>query len=108
MVMRVVPTSGSAAYDGRMSIRVEFYGIPRQRAGVAETTVELAAASVPLNDVYHQLGQRFPDLARHCFDRAGLRNGYSANLDGAEFITDLSTQLPDGSCLLILSADAGG
>jgi len=91
-----------------MSIRVEFYGIPRQRAGVAATTVEVIAATALLHDVFQELGARFPELARDCFDRSGLRDGYAANLDGERFVTDGSTSLPDGSCLLILSADAGG
>lgn len=103
-----VPREGSPNYHVRMSIRVEFYGIPRQRAGVAATTVEVAAAPVALNDVYRQLGKRFPALARDCFDEDRLRDGYIANLNGDRFVTDTTTPLPDGSCLLILSADAGG
>ena len=91
-----------------MSIRVEFYGIPRQRAGVAATTIDVAAARTPLNDVFRQLGERFPALARDCFDQHGLRGGYAANVNGERFVSDASTPLPDGSCLLILSADAGG
>ena len=91
-----------------MIIQIEFYGIPRHRAGVATTTVEVAGATVRLNDVFRQLRDRFPDLARDCFDPDGLRDGYAANVDGERFVTDTSTPLADGSCLLILSADAGG
>ena len=91
-----------------MSIRVEFYGIPRHRAGVAATTVEVAAAPATLNDVFRQLGERFPALARDCFDQDRLSDGYVANVNGVRFVTDATTPLPDGSCLLILSADAGG
>ncbi len=91
-----------------MIIQVEFYGIPRHRTGVASTTVEVAGSTIRLNDVFRQLRDRFPDLARDCFDEDGLRDGYAANIDGERFVTDASTPLADGSCLLILSADAGG
>jgi molybdopterin converting factor small subunit len=91
-----------------MSIRVEFYGIPRHRAGVAEAIVEVSAATAALKDVFRQLGARFPELARDCFDQDGLRDGYAANINGECFVSDVATPLPDGSCLLILSADAGG
>ncbi len=91
-----------------MSIRVEFYGIPRHRAGVAETTVEVTTATMALQDVVRQLSARFPVLARDCFDHDALRDGYAANVNGERFVSDATTPLPDGSCLLILSADAGG
>ena len=91
-----------------MSIRVEFYGIPRHRTGVATTTVKIVGATARLNDVFRQLSDRFPDLARDCFDQDGLCDGYAANVNGERFVTDASTPLADGSCLLILSADAGG
>ncbi len=91
-----------------MIIQVEFYGIPRHRTGVATTTVEVAGETVRLNDVFRQLSDRFPGLARDCFDQEGLRDGYAANVDGERFVTDASTPLADGYCLLILSADAGG
>lgn len=91
-----------------MIIQVEFYGIPRHRTGVGTTTVEVAGETVRLSDVFRQLRDRFPGLARDCFDQDGLRDGYAANVDGKRFVTDSSTPMADGSCLLILSADAGG
>lgn len=91
-----------------MSIRVEFYGIPRQRAGVPATSVEFADSSVELQEVFRKLSEQFPELGRDCIDQHGLRDGFAANVDGERFVTDGSTSLADGSCLLILSADAGG
>ncbi|MDP6469248.1 MAG: MoaD/ThiS family protein [Pirellulaceae bacterium] len=91
-----------------MSIRVEFYGIPRHRTGVATTTVEIAGTTALLIDVVRRLSDRFPNLARDCFDQDGLRDGFAANVNGERFVSDASTPLVDGSCLLILSADAGG
>lgn len=85
-------------------IRVEFFGIPRNRAGVA--AVECAANC--LGDLLLALARRFPSLATDCFAGDRLREGYAANLNGDQFVTDSATPLGDGDCVLILSADAGG
>ncbi|MBM80400.1 MAG: hypothetical protein CMJ78_07375 [Planctomycetaceae bacterium] len=85
-------------------IRVEFYGIARARAGVAQVDIEAATLGAAVN----LLGQKFPDLASECFQGQQLRSGYLANINGQQFTTDASHQLLDGDNLLILSADAGG
>jgi sulfur-carrier protein len=89
-----------------MSITVELFGIPRQRAGVAKTD----ATGARLGEVVADLARRFPRLAEECFreDRGGLKPGTLANLNGERFVTDPATVLAPGDALLILSADAGG
>ena len=87
-----------------MSVRVELFGIPRERAGVAETTAEGSS----LGEVLADLATRFPRLAEGCFAGSGLRPSYVANVNGERFVTDPATQLAPGDALLILSADAGG
>lgn len=87
-----------------MSIRVEFFGIPRQRAGVAATTAEGAR----LGDVLRELEQKFPGLAEDCLQQGRLQASCTANLDGTRFVTDPQTPLTGKQVLLILSADAGG
>jgi molybdopterin converting factor small subunit len=87
-----------------MSIRVEFFGIPRQRAGVASTV----AAGARLGEVFAGLEGQFPQLAKSCFRNGLLRPGYIANLNGQRFVTDPKTPLNPGDSLLILTADAGG
>ena len=87
-----------------MSIRVELFGIPRDRAGVAETTAE----GPDLAGVLADLAVRFPGLAESCFDGPHLRPGYVANVNGDQFVSDPHTLLRAGDALLILSADAGG
>ena len=87
-----------------MQIRVEFFGIPRARAGVAEATAEGAT----LGDVFADLASRFPQLADACFDGQALKPGYTANIRGGQFVTDPSTRLQDGDFVLLLSLDAGG
>jgi molybdopterin converting factor small subunit len=87
-----------------MSIVVELFGIPRQRAGTARADIQGAT----LGEVLLELTRRYPRLADDCFDAAGLRRGYLANLNGQRFVSDPATRLAAGDSLLILSADAGG
>jgi molybdopterin converting factor small subunit len=87
-----------------MAIRIEFYGIPRARAGVAETT----AVGARLGDVLADLEARFPGLADGCIENGRLRPGFMANLDGRQFTTDPDCDLTEFKSVLILSADAGG
>ncbi len=87
-----------------MPVTVEFFGIPRQRAGVSQTT----ATGTRLGEVLADLATRFPTLAQTCIDKERLRAGFIANLDGQRFISDPGTPLDSSDCLLILSLDAGG
>ncbi len=87
-----------------MLIEVEFFGIPRARAGVAKTT----ASGNSLGDVLAGLAARFPDLAETCIDARRLRAGYTANLGGERFVTDPETTFREGDTLLLLNFDAGG
>jgi molybdopterin converting factor small subunit len=88
----------------RMSVIVEFFGIPRVRAGVAETLAE----GLTTGDVLQDLARRFPKLAETCIDGNNLKPGYTLNLRGDQFLTDPAVKLVDGDVLLILSLDAGG
>ena len=90
-----------------VNIKVEFYGIPRSRAGVAETTVTLAG-KVTVAEIIRTLAERFPDLAESCFVEQWLRPGYAVNVGGSQFLDSADHVLVDGETLLILSADAGG
>jgi molybdopterin converting factor small subunit len=91
-----------------MAIRVEFYGIARQRAGVGELTLALPVAEVRLADVIHELAARLPDLGHELLAGGRLHKSLTANLDGSRFVSDPATLIRDGQSLLILSADAGG
>ena len=87
-----------------MSINVELFGIPRERAGIAQMQAEGAR----LDEVLADLARRFPRLADVCIAEGRLQTGYLANLNGERFVSDPSTVLAAGDSLLILSADAGG
>ncbi|MBD15203.1 MAG: thiamine biosynthesis protein ThiS [Planctomycetaceae bacterium] len=87
-----------------MRVEVEFFGIPRARAGVATTTAEGSC----LGEVLSDLAARYPELAETCIDGQQLRPGYTANLGGQKFITDPQTPITKSTPLLLLSLDAGG
>ena len=82
---------------------VEFLGVPRQRAGVADLVVEART----LGQLLETLSERLPSLAEVIVgDR--LQPSFAANLNGDEFISDPGTPLSEDDYVLILSADAGG
>lgn len=87
-----------------MTIRIEFYGIPRHRAGVASIEVEASQ----LGEALLQAGRQLPILNDVCFDADGLRSGYLANLNGRAFVSASATALAPGDSVLILSSDVGG
>jgi len=87
-----------------MPVRIELYGIPRQRAGVDGLDVE----AENLGTALEMLAAAVPDFARSCLEQGRLKTGYIANLNGHSFTSDPRTPLADGDSLLILSADAGG
>lgn len=88
-----------------MSVRIEFYGIPRERAGIG--AIDLAGAAT-LGQALRMLATRLPALAASCFEDDRLKAGYLANLNGEEFTTDPTSPLQSGDAVLILSADVGG
>lgn len=87
-----------------MPVSVEFYGIPRLRAGVDRVEVE----AVRLGEVLVNLAGRLPTLGAACIDGETLRPGYLANINGQIFTTNPQAALQPGDCILILSADVGG
>jgi molybdopterin converting factor small subunit len=84
-------------------MHVEFLGVPRQRAGVAELDV----AADTLGGLLGILAARLPALGELiAVDR--LHPACVANLNGDRFVSDPGTPLAADDCVLILSADAGG
>ena len=91
-----------------MTLSVEFFGIARQRAGVARAEIVLPQKQATLRDVFTHLIAAFPSLSGECIAEGRLRSGFSANVGGERFVSDPATILTENDCLLILSADAGG
>jgi molybdopterin converting factor small subunit len=87
-----------------MSVTVEFFGIPRERAGTAKTTV----AAGTLGSALLELARCYPRFAESCLQSGSLAKGYVVNLNGERFVADVNTPLHTGDAILILSADAGG
>jgi len=84
-------------------MHVEFYGVPRERAGTASLEVDANT----LGELFGTLAARIPSLAEFiCEDR--LQSTLVANLNGDKFVSDPATPLDRNDCVLILSADAGG
>ena len=84
-------------------MHVEFLGVPRERAGLAELDVQADT----LGRLLGTLAAQMPALAELItVDR--LHPSVVASLNGDRFISDPGTPLGDDDCVLILSADAGG
>jgi molybdopterin converting factor small subunit len=82
---------------------IEFFGIPRERAGVPKLEVHADT----LGQVLGILAAQIPSLGEFItLDR--LHSEFVANLNGDRFINDPRTPLVDDDCVIILSADAGG
>jgi molybdopterin converting factor small subunit len=84
-------------------MHVEFFGVPRERAGVSELEVHADT----LGQLLGMLAQRMPSLSEIIEDDR-LHPAFVANLNGDRFVTDPSTPLCGDDSVLILSADAGG
>ncbi len=84
-------------------MHVEFLGVSRQRAGIAELEVQAET----LGQLLGTLASRIPSLGEIiAADR--LHSAFVANLNGDRFVSDPATRLNQNDCVLILSADAGG
>lgn len=82
---------------------VEFFGVPRLRAGVAAVTVPAG----PLRSVLAAAVAACPGLG------ALISDGWPGphvlvSLDGERFVTDADEVIAAGARVLVLSADAGG
>ena len=89
--------------DERGQVTVEFFGVPRMRAGRTDLTLPAGTVAELLAGVEH-----------YCPGLSGLlRNGrlaphYLLSMDGQQFVTDMNQEIRPGDRLLLLSADAGG
>jgi molybdopterin converting factor small subunit len=84
-------------------MKVEFFGIPRQRAGISRLEVQANT----LGQLLGTLAAQIPTLGEFiAVDR--LHSAFVANLNGDRFVDDPGTRLGEDDCVLILSADAGG
>jgi molybdopterin converting factor small subunit len=88
-------------------MHVEFFGVPRARAGLSG--LELNAET--LGELLTMLAAQIPSFGKFIgTDEQGshLHPAFVANLNGDRFVRDPRTPLAENDCLMILSADAGG
>lgn len=83
---------------------VEFYGIPRQRAGRAELTVPAGT----LGEVLAAVERACPSLRGLVQSDGRLTPHYLVSLEGRQFVRNLHIPLAPGAKVLLLSADVGG
>ena len=84
-------------------MHVEFFGVPRERAGLSQLEVKADT----LGQLLTTLAVRIPALGG-VLNVDGLHSAFVANLNGDRFVSDPGTPLKENDCVLILSADAGG
>ncbi len=84
-------------------MHVEFFGVPRERAGISELEVQAET----LGQLLGALAARIPSLGKF-MGADQLHPAFVANLNGDQFVSDPGTPLGENDCVLILSADAGG
>jgi molybdopterin converting factor small subunit len=89
---------------GRATVTVEFFGIPRQRAGRAELVVQ----GESIAEVLAAVRQACPHLADLVAKDGRLAAHYLLSIDGIDFVADLRQRLAPDTRILLLSADAGG
>ena len=88
-------------------MQVEFFGIPRERAGVPKLDIHAET----LGQLLGALADRFPSFNAFVqTDGQGthLHPAFAANVNGERFVSDPATRLRESDSVLILSADAGG
>jgi molybdopterin converting factor small subunit len=86
------------------AITVEFFGIPRQRAGRPELTVRAGTVA----ELLAAIERDCPGLAGLRRDDGRLAPHYLLSINGERFTADAEQRLGPNDRLLLLSADAGG
>jgi molybdopterin converting factor small subunit len=84
-------------------MHVEFFGVPRERAGMSRLEVQADT----LGQLLETLATRIPSFAK-LVGVNRLHPSFVANLNGDRFVCEPGTPLGKDDCVLILSADAGG
>lgn len=86
------------------SVTVELFGIARHRAGCSM----LIAEGRTVSDLLRAVVRACPRLDELLAADGTLSRRYLVSIDGERFVADPNEEIPAGSRLLILGADAGG
>lgn len=85
-------------------ITIEFFGVPRLRAGRRSVSVDASTLAAALGE----LRRVCPALGGSVVVGERIHPAYRLCLNDREFVADPQTQLADGDVLLLLAADVGG
>ena len=85
-------------------IQVEFFGVPRFKAGVASAQV----TANTVKELFAALREQLPEFADACLNEDQLAAEYLLSINGTQFTRDSTLLLNEGDHVLILSADVGG
>jgi molybdopterin converting factor small subunit len=85
-------------------IEIEFFGVPRLRAGTGRLRLEASSVGQALCE----LAQACPGLNDAVLQSGRIPQSYKLSLNGERFISDPQTPLSEGDVLWLLSADVGG
>jgi molybdopterin converting factor small subunit len=85
-------------------IAIEFYGVPRLRAGTSLMRLEASTVGQALRE----LGRVCPALVNSVLHGGAIHEAFKLSLNGDRFVSDPETPLSEGDTLLLLSADVGG
>ncbi len=88
-------------------MQVEFFGVPRERAGVSELELQADTLGQMLNALAAKVPSLGPFIGGEGRDLR-LHSSFIASLNGDRFVSDPGTPLGQNDRVLILSADAGG
>ena len=91
-----------------MSVEVRLPTLLRQHAGGAAT---LTADGATVDDVFHQLIERYPGLAGNLIGDDGQLHRFVnvyRNDDDIRYLDQLETKVEDGDVISVLPAVAGG
>ena len=93
----------------QVTINVELFGNARLLAGRKLVRLSVTDDS-QLSDIALEIGQKYPALVGTVVreDLTGLRDSYTVNLNGVEFIDNQHQRLSEGDSLLVFSSQAGG
>ena len=89
---------------GSPMIQIEFYGVPRLRAGMSRLRLEASSVGQALRG----LVDACPALNDSVLPDGRIEPAYKLSLNGERFVSDPQTPLSEGDVLLLLSADVGG
>jgi molybdopterin-guanine dinucleotide biosynthesis protein A/molybdopterin converting factor small subunit len=92
-----------------LTCTVELFGVARLLAKTPEVSLTLPQEAT-LFHVFGALAERLPTLVGPVItlDRNRLTSGYACNINGQDFVRNLSVKVNPGDSILIISSDAGG